>query len=71
MRLVLMIIIVLSSSCSSKYKASHTDYKKFKDRIVYILIDKEPDNLYEISDKNSDNLNTGLKRLNSLKNVAH
>ena len=29
MRFVLIIIFVLSSSCSSKYKASHTDYNKF------------------------------------------
>ena len=37
MRLVLMIIIVLFSSCSSKYNASHTDYKKFREDIEYCL----------------------------------
>ena len=37
MRLVLIIIIVLLSSCSTKYKASHTDYKKFKEDIEYCL----------------------------------
>ena len=38
MRLVLMIIIALLSSCSSKYKAAHTDYKKFREDIEYCLI---------------------------------
>ena len=37
MRLVLIIIIVLLSSCSTKYKAAHTDYKKFREDIVYCL----------------------------------
>ena len=57
------------SGAKKKQNFNIDDYKKFKDRITYILIDKEPDNLYEISDKNSDNLNTGLQRLNSLKRI--
>ena len=37
MRLILMLTIILLSSCSSKYKASHTDYKKFREDIEYCL----------------------------------
>ena len=37
MRSVLIIIIVILSSCSSKYKAVHTDYKKFREDIEYCL----------------------------------
>ena len=37
MRLILIITIVLLSSCSSKYKGAHTDYKKFKKDIEYCL----------------------------------
>ena len=37
MRLVLIITIVLLSSCTSKYNASHTDYKKFRKDIEYCL----------------------------------
>ncbi len=41
------------------------DFKEFKDKIIYILIDKEPEDLLEInSDKDS-----GKKRLNSLKRI--
>ena len=46
------------------------DYKKFKDKIIYILIDKEPKDLKEISEKNTDEVNTGLKRVNSLKRIG-
>jgi len=42
------------------------DYKKFKDKIIYILIDEEPSNLYEI---NNEKDNEGLKRLNTLKRI--
>ncbi len=42
------------------------DYKKFKDKIIYILIDKEPDDLYDIK---NDHESSGLKRLNSLKRI--
>ena len=37
MRLILITTIVLLSSCSSKYKGSHTDYKKFRKDIEYCL----------------------------------
>jgi len=42
------------------------DYKKFKDKIIYILIDEEPNDLYEINDEKD---NEGLKRLNTLKRI--
>tara|TARA_Y100001970_G_scaffold40503_1_gene49883 strand:- start:7093 stop:7977 length:885 start_codon:yes stop_codon:yes gene_type:complete len=41
------------------------DYKKFKDKIIYILIDKEPEGLLNINDENE----SGNKRLNSLKRI--
>ena len=44
------------------------DYKKFKDKIIYILIDEEPNDLYEINDE-KDKDNEGLKRLNTLKRI--
>ena len=37
MPLILIITIVLLSSCTSKYNASHTDYKKFRKDIEYCL----------------------------------
>ena len=37
MRLILITAIVLLSSCSSKYKGSHTDYKKFRKDVEYCL----------------------------------
>ena len=37
MRLILIITILFLSSCSSKYKGAHTDYKKFKNDIEYCL----------------------------------
>ena len=37
MRILLIIIIVLISSCSSKYNASHTDYIKFRKDIEYCI----------------------------------
>ena len=37
MRLILIITIVLFSSCTSRYKGSHTDYKKFRKDIEYCL----------------------------------
>ena len=41
------------------------NYKEFKDKIIYILIDKEPDDLFIIKDEKD----SGLKRLNSLKRI--
>ena len=37
MRLILIATVVLISSCSSKYKSSHTDYEKFRKDIEYCL----------------------------------
>ncbi len=45
------------------------NYEKFKDKIIYILIDEEPGNIKLISNKNSDNKNTAIKRMNSLKRI--
>lgn len=41
------------------------DFKKFKDKIIYILIENEPDGLLDISGKFSE----GNKRLNSAKRI--
>ena len=53
MRLILIITMVLLSSCSSKYKGSHTDYKKFREDIEYCLkkscISKTKNVLHNIS----------------------
>ena len=43
-------------------------YPKFKDKIEYIVLEKEPNNLTYSSDKNIENLN---KRLNSIKRIEH
>ena len=37
MRLFVISTILLLSSCYSKYKGSHTDYKKFREDIEYCL----------------------------------
>ena len=37
MRLILISIILLLSSCSSKYKGSHTDYKLFIKDVEYCI----------------------------------
>ena len=37
MRLILITTIILLSSCSSKYKGSHTDYKIFRKDVEYCL----------------------------------
>ena len=42
-------------------------YPKFKDKIIYILLDKEPENLYEINENTKDKV--GLLRMNSLKRI--
>ena len=43
------------------------NYPKFKDKIIYILLDKEPKNLYEINENTKDKV--GLLRMNSLKRI--
>ena len=57
------------SGAKKKQNFNIDNYKNFKDKIIYILIDKEPDNLLEISKKNSDEKNSGYKRMNSLKRI--
>tara|TARA_B110001452_G_scaffold266887_1_gene274954 strand:+ start:941 stop:1828 length:888 start_codon:yes stop_codon:yes gene_type:complete len=44
------------------------DFKKFKDKIIYILIEEEPKNLYKIDTRNPEH--EGLKRINSLKRIG-
>ena len=57
------------SGAKKKQNFNINDYKKFKDKIVYILIDKEPEGLQEISKKNTENEIIGSKRMNSLKRI--
>ena len=57
------------SGAKKKQNFNIDNYKNFKDKIIYILLDKEPDNLLEISEKNSDEKNSGYKRMNSLKRI--
>ena len=45
------------------------DYPKYKDKIIYILLENEPDNLYEINENTIDK--TGLLRMNSLKGLKN
>ena len=42
------------------------DYPKFKDKIIYLVIDKEPENLIKL---NQTDMSQGTKRLNSLKRI--
>ena len=57
------------SGAKKKQNFDIDNYKNFKDKIIYILIDKEPDSLFAISKKNSDEKNSGYKRMNSLKRI--
>ena len=63
--------IVVESSYSHSGKAKNfnfdiDDYPKFKDKIIYLKINKEPDNLYS----NAEILNNPIyKRLNSIKRI--
>ena len=43
------------------------NYKKFKDKIIYILLDKEPESLLPILTNGEENL--GNKRINTLKRI--
>ena len=43
------------------------NYKKFKDKIIYILLDEEPENLLPILTNGEENL--GNKRINTLKRI--
>jgi beta-1,4-mannosyl-glycoprotein beta-1,4-N-acetylglucosaminyltransferase len=57
-------------SHSGKQKKLNFDinnYPKFKDKIIYIVIDKEPDNIQKISP--TDTNLPGIKRANSIKRI--
>ena len=63
--------IVVESSFSHSGKAKKfnfdiNDYPKFKDKIIYIKINYEPDNLYDDKDIKSNPI---YKRLNSIKRI--
>ncbi len=55
------------SGAPKKKNFNIDDFKDFKEKIIYILIDKEPEGLYEIDPQNSEH--EGLKRINSLKRI--
>ena len=52
------------SGKKKKLNFNINNYSKFKDKIIYIVIEKEPDNL-----KNSNQLSQSDKRMNSLKRI--
>ena len=63
--------IVVESSYShsgenKEFNFNINDYPKFKDKIIYIKINKEPDNLYSDKDIISNPI---YKRLNSIKRI--
>ena len=52
---------------SKKQNFNIDDYPKFKDKIIYILVETEPDDLYETGPHADDRV--GRIRLNSLKRI--
>ncbi len=63
------IVVESKFSHSGREKKLNFDinnYKKFKDKIIYLVIEKEPENILKIDD-NGDSL--GIQRLNSLKRI--
>tara|TARA_B110000285_G_scaffold218118_1_gene267233 strand:+ start:1378 stop:2274 length:897 start_codon:yes stop_codon:yes gene_type:complete len=50
-----------------KINFNKKNYPKFKDRITHIIVDKEPENLFEINDTNKSN--NSLFRLNAAKRI--
>ena len=61
------IIVESIYSHSGKKKKLNFDinkFSKFKDKIIYLVIDKEPDGIFY-----SENLSSGEKRLNSIKRI--
>ena len=51
---------------AKKFNFNINDYPKFKDKIIYIKINYEPDNLYDDKDIKSNPI---YKRLNSIKRI--
>ena len=63
------IVVESKFSHSGREKKLNFDinnYKKFKDKIIYLVIEKEPENILKIDDS-GDSL--GIQRLNSLKRI--
>ena len=52
-----------------KINFNKKNYPKFKDRITHIIVDKEPENLFEINDTNKSN--NSLFRLNAAKELRN
>ena len=66
------IVIEARHSHSGKKKNLNFDienYKKFKDKIIYKVIDNEPDGIIEINKSDSLQNQSNQKRLNSLKRI--
>ena len=66
------IVIEARHSHSGKKKNLNFDienYKKFKDKIIYKVIDNEPDGIIKINESDSLQKQSNQKRLNSLKRI--
>ena len=55
------------SGKKKKQNFNINDYPEYKHKIIYILLENEPDNLYEINELTKDKI--GLLRMNSLKRI--
>ena len=53
---------------SKKLNFDINRYPNFKDRIIYIVVDNEPDDLSDLKDLSYDQAQ-GMKRMNSLKRI--
>jgi beta-1,4-mannosyl-glycoprotein beta-1,4-N-acetylglucosaminyltransferase len=63
------IIVESKYSHSGQKKTLNFDiskFKKFKDKIIYLIIENEPDNIQEVSDNENS---PAIKRMNSLKRI--
>ena len=47
-------------------KFNINNYKKFKDKIIYLIIENEPDGLLQLNNNSDD---SGKKRMNSIKRI--
>ncbi len=56
------------SGLKKKQNFDIDNFKKFKDKIIYFLLDEQPNDLYTIDTNNSNH--DGLKRMNSLKRIS-
>ncbi len=56
------------SGKKKKQKFDINNFKKFKDKIIYFLIEDEPNNLIDIDNQNPNH--DGFKRINSLRRIS-